>query len=284
MEISPHKQRVLKKLPPILAATAMGNGNIAMLDELVNIEEKIEELEEKLDTAVIEVKARQGDPGKNADENKIIDIVLSRIPVPENGKDADEKKITKTILKKLPKPLAFDYDSLVERVLNEIPIPEPAPEIIPLRATELRDMLEALPEEERMRRSALLGGDDMVDREELNRAIEILDKRTQYLINKVVTSGAVTSLTTIGTSGAATLVNGVLNIPQYASSGSGTQIEQATGTCNGVNTAFTVTVTPVYMIADGLAKYATVDYTVSGLNITWINGAPPTQNLYSVHN
>ncbi len=66
-------------------------------------------------------------------------------------------------------------------------------------------------------------------------------------------SGTLFSLTTTGTSGAATLANNILNIPQYSGGGGGgfTQLT-ATGTVNGTNLSFTFTQKPTYIVSDGI--------------------------------
>jgi hypothetical protein len=88
------------------------------------------------------------------------------------------------------------------------------------------------------------------------------------------------SLTTTGSSGAATLSAGVLNIPNYAS----TVINQAapTGTINGSNTSFTLGFTPgnssnVVCYLNGVMQQqgSGNDYTISGTTITYLT-APPT--------
>ncbi len=88
------------------------------------------------------------------------------------------------------------------------------------------------------------------------------------------------SLTTTGTSGAASLSGGVLNVPQY----SATQFNQAapTGSINGSNTSFTLSPTPaassnVNCFLNGVQQQqgAGNDYTISGATITYLT-APPT--------
>jgi len=63
----------------------------------------------------------------------------------------------------------------------------------PDTAEQVRDKLETLEGDERLKRSAIQGGEKLVDQENLDRAISILDQRTQYLINKPVSSQNTTS-------------------------------------------------------------------------------------------
>lgn len=84
------------------------------------------------------------------------------------------------------------------------------------------------------------------------------------------TAGGTITLTTTGTSGAATLVSNVLNIPQY--SGGGTTSEQVL-TATAAQTAFTFTSVPAsyndYMIiVNGGVGASTTAYTTSGNIVT----------------
>lgn len=90
----------------------------------------------------------------------------------------------------------------------------------------------------------------------------------------------VQSLTTTGSSGAATLSSGVLNIPQYGA----TTFNQGapSGSINGSNTSFTLSPTPaasanVNCFLNGIQQQqgAGNDYTISGATITYLT-APPT--------
>ncbi len=99
--------------------------------------------------------------------------------------------------------LSYYADRLVE-IENKIP---EIKETILDTPTELRDKLESLKEDERLDISAIKGLSQYTTQADLNRAIEILDKRTQYLLNKpsaTVTSsgggtGTVTSVATDAT-------------------------------------------------------------------------------------
>lgn len=134
----------------------------------------------------------------------------------------------------------------------------------------VRDALELLKDDERLDASAIKGH-DWISKENLDRAIEILDKRTQYLINKQSSStgGAVSSLTTTGSSGAATLSGGVLNIPVYT----GTQVREENVAASGTSTNFTLLHTPqsntlqLFRGGSRITVYGG-DYTISGNAIT----------------
>lgn len=68
-----------------------------------------------------------------------------------------------------------------------------------------------------------------------------------------------------------------------ASGGSGAMLEEdCVGTVDGVNKAFTVSNTPLFIAVAGQAMVSTDGYTVSGLNITFDNA--PTQRPHSFYN
>lgn len=98
--------------------------------------------------------------------------------------------------------LSYYADRLSE-IEQKIPIIK---ETILDNPIQLRDKLETLLGDERLDRTAIKGLDSMVDQSYLDGAIEILDKRTQYLLNKPSTSsntvsgsGTVTSVATDAT-------------------------------------------------------------------------------------
>lgn len=78
----------------------------------------------------VSIEGKQGLPGQNADEEKIIREVLSKIPLPANGKDgkdgknADEEKIIRRIVASLPPQENVDYELVIKEVLKRIPRPE----------------------------------------------------------------------------------------------------------------------------------------------------------------
>lgn len=174
----------------------------------------------------------------------------------------------------------------------------------PDTAEDIRNKLELLEGEERLNAKYI---DGVITQEGLDFAIGVLDKRTQYLINKVVTSstgsGTVTgisiastnglagtsdgnpatptitlattvtgllkgngtsitaatgdtdyqnpiTLTTTGTSGAATFTGDTLNIPQYAGSGGSGTVTSVTSANADIGVANTTT-TPVLTLNSG---------------------------------
>jgi hypothetical protein len=97
--------------------------------------------------------------------------------------------------------------------------------------------------------------------------------------------GALT-LTTTGTSGAATLIGNTLNIPQYSGTLTTSNFifnEIPSGTINGSNVTFTLANTPttgtVTLYKNGLRLKPTTDYTLSGATITYT--VPPSSTGFN---
>ena len=64
--------------------------------------------------------------------------------------------------------------------------------------------------------------------------------------------------------------------------GGGITLETPTGTVNSVNTVFYVVNLPKYLIIDGIAKFETTHYTLTGSRIDIIDGSPPTQFIRAI--
>ena len=63
------------------------------------------------------------------------------------------------------------------------------------------------------------------------------------------------------------------------SGGGGVTVTTPTGTVNGVNTTFTSSRKPKYLVVDGVAKFETTHYTFSSPTITITDGSPPVQYI-----
>lgn len=79
-------------------------------------------------------KGEKGEDGQSVDPKQIIKEILKIIRLPKDGndgapgKDADEEKIVNKLLKKIPKPKdgeSVDFDEVVETVLSMVKIPKP---------------------------------------------------------------------------------------------------------------------------------------------------------------
>lgn len=63
----------------------------------------------------------------------------------------------------------------------------------------------------------------------------------------------------------------------------GGNIETPAGTVNGVNTTYTVTNEPIYIVVDRVLKFENIDYTYSAGTIEITDGAPPVQLIRSFY-
>lgn len=66
-------------------------------------------------------------------------------------------------------------------------------------------------------------------------------------------------------------------------SGGGINIETPSGTVDGTNVTFVVLNTPKYIVVDGVSKFVTLHYTLAGLIITIVDGAPPALYIRSFY-
>lgn len=100
-------------------------------------------------------------------------------------------------------------------------------------------------------------------------------------------------LTTVGTSGTATFISNVLNIPVY-SGGSGASLptpaqEIPSGAVNGSNTVYTLSQTPydpksVQFYIDGSNREYTTDFSVSGTTLTTTFAPASGSLVYTIYN
>jgi len=94
--------------------------------------------------------------------------------------------------------------------------------------------------------------------------------------------GITSEVNFVGSGVAYTEVNGVPTLTFTGGSGA-TAVETPTGTVNGVNLSFTVANTPLYIIVDGISRFETIHYTLSGLNVTLLADNQPSQYIRSVY-
>lgn len=83
------------------------------------------------------------------------------------------------------KPTDVDEESIIEEVLERIELPKYKETILD-DPSQIKDKLESLKDDKRLDRSAIKGLDKVVFNDDLNRAISILDQRSQYLVNRTV--------------------------------------------------------------------------------------------------
>jgi hypothetical protein len=124
---------------------------------------------EEIHTELDKIKAIKVQPAKNGEtpsDEKLISLITPLIPEPLDGETPTDEKLI----------------SLIEPL-----IPDP---ILPLSGIEIRDELEALKEDDKLSITAIKNYSRIALQENVDRALSILDQRTQFLINKQVQSSS----------------------------------------------------------------------------------------------
>lgn len=226
---------------------------LSAIKEAVNTAiSRIEKIASEKQTTTSQEIARKSEDALNAIQFKVDALVAEvqkKIDDIRDGKDGEDG-------------LDADEDIIVDKVLKKIP-----PPIIP--------KVDILPIEEKIEKL-----DERIS--SIRTAPFIGPSRGVFLYINGVKKGLVNSLDIVGSGVATSVVNGLLTITITGGSG-GTSIETPTGTINGVNTSFTVSNEPKYIIVDGVSKFSTLHYTYLAGTITITDGAPPTQFIRSVY-
>lgn len=174
-----------------------------------------------------------------------------------------------------------DEEAVVQRVLSLIPTPEKTEEETP---ESVRDMLETLEDDNRLDKSAVKGIED-IEKKIVGLAEIASTPRGGGGVNVHVNGqfiGHVQQIEFTGSGITTSLVSGKTVLVVTGGSGV-TAVETPTGTVNGVNDEFTVTNEPLYIIVDGVSKFATLHYTFAAGTITITDGSPPVQYIRSVY-
>jgi hypothetical protein len=260
-DLTPKQQKKVQKIVDLLQ-----KGETAIIEHLFEIEELVEtslaKVEEKLATlnlnSILEqVKGKDGKdsviPGPKGDKGDKGDPG-------KDGTNGTNGKDGYTPVKDKDYFDGKDGESIVG------PKGEDGKDGSPDTAEQVRDKLESLKEEARLDVKAIKGLDDfetkLVD-SIVNRALEILDRRTQYLITKI--SNVQSQVDALGSS------SGGLNIEDPTS-----------GSINGSNTIFTFATVPSYLSIDDTNKFEGTDYTRVGTTVTITNGSPPVNSIKGI--
>jgi len=148
--------------------------DLAFFDELQEITEVLEGVKSTLEDA--EENILNGENGKDADEEIIIEKVLARIPEPKKGLDAsvDYEKITNDVLNKIKVTNGIDgidgidgtdaepidIEVVVQLALEQISVPKDGS---PDMAEDIRNKLELLSGDERLDIKAVKGVEEKID-------------------------------------------------------------------------------------------------------------------------
>lgn len=220
--LTPYQRRKLEKLVKVIEG-----GNVAILDYLFEIEEKVESAIAKAEKEVARLK-EVVEPRLE----KVLDSIRGKdgesIVGPEGpkGVDGTDYVLTDTdkveIAKGITVPVVEKVIEHTETVIKEPTFTETKITVEnPVTPVEVRDKLETLKEDERLDESAVKGlekRDTKLSTSIINRAIGIVDSRTSFLINKVsnietqvmsatANVGAIGGTITGGTTGSVLFVN-----------------------------------------------------------------------------
>lgn len=193
--MDPQKKKRLERL-----ARVLHGGDIALFEFILELEDKAEiaipNLEKKIQAAIESLDAIEPEIDKalnsiqvqldeKTDDESLAARILSLIPSAVPGKDyvltpEDKKQIADSI----EIPVA---EKVIERteVIREQPIEIVKEKAVPDTPAETRDKLESLEGDDRLDKKAVKGLDVFIDQARLDRAVSILDSRTNYLINRV---------------------------------------------------------------------------------------------------
>ena len=154
----------------------------------------VQRIVENIKTIAIENK-----PNEDAIVERAVESVLEKLPTPKDGKDGEtpsREALLSIINEVLPQPDQEELKAeIAEQVLKEIPQSPPPPPSPPLQAKDIRDKLLSLGVW--IDKEQIVGGEDLIDKDRLDRAIEILDQRTQFLINSKST-GEINTASNLG--------------------------------------------------------------------------------------
>lgn len=96
-----------------------------------------------------------------------------------------------------------------------------------------------------------------------------------------VSFGIAREINFVGNAISAEIINGVVTVTVSDSGGSGFTKETPVGDVDEVNTTFTVTTTPVYIVIDGATYFEGAGYSIVGLTLT--TDIPPTNFIRSFY-
>lgn len=247
--------REQKRKKQLLSLIASGG-----TDKELIIMDAIHALEDKVDEGVpslMEIIARmKGDKGDSPTGEELISLIRPLISTPEKGHTPTDEEILSLIKPLIPEvkngetPSDSRLLSLIEPLIPEInstqiaeeasrkahenimPILPTLPQLfaeMPNMGVPIRDALEGLEDEERLDKKAIKGLESFIQKEDLDRAIGILDQRTSFLINKV------SALASQGTSGGGTIGGSIAATQVAFGSGVNTITGSSNFTYDGTN-------------------------------------------------
>jgi hypothetical protein len=246
MQLTPKQERKLQRIVKV-----MEEGNLALVEQLFEIEEKFEQALTSLETNIINT--LKDLKGKDAvvDYDRVIEEVSKLIPPPQKGDKGDKYVPTKSDLKKIAKMVKTPVVEKVIEIIKEPVVTEVVKEVALKDSAD--EIIEKINASEKTISAEKIEGLKNHDEE-----IATLQNRTQLLLQ------------------IATQRNNSSSSPSSSASG-GATVETPPETPDGVVTAFTVSDEPQYVVADGATFFDGAGYTYSALTITMDN--PVTQYI-----
>lgn len=309
------KEKQKRKLAKI--ADVIQNGDLAIAEMIFDLEDRLDADLPALHDLMKRLKGDKGDPYQFSKKDiqeiasvaqklvnintlasaaaslvhipieKIVKEAVRLIPAGKDGKTYTKEELEKIIKPLIPEPIAgedgmdADTEEVFQKIIRDLPS----------IGTYWRDGLELLQGAERLDISAIDGIEELKQ--------EILETAKGYrviggqqglrMFISGVKLGLIQSLNIVAGTGM-TIVYSKLNgqdTVTFSSTGSAGGFTElvATGTVNSVNTSFTFTAVPSYIVADGVwfkatNKNGSVNWTNVGLTITMVNA--PAFDIFGV--
>lgn len=117
-------------------------------------------------------------------DRKIEEVKSIKTTIPKDGHTPSKDELTAIIEPLIPEPIQPDISSIVSDVLSKVP------EYKIDTGVDIKNKLEELRGDNRLDISSIKGSEKIPKQENIDKAISILDQRTQFLINKQTTSSS----------------------------------------------------------------------------------------------
>jgi hypothetical protein len=167
-------------------------GEAAIAKEIINLEDKVQEVDLKIDNSIDGV--RKDLETIKLDEEKVVEKIIANIPEPIKGDKGepgdsikgdsyiltskDKQEIAKSIKVPIVDKVIEKTEVIIEKpIVKEVAIAEDRQKIVEKINTGKKDDVKIKTEQ-------IEGIEKLTTKENLDRAVSILDQRTQFLINK----------------------------------------------------------------------------------------------------
>ena len=167
-------------------------GETAIAKEIINLEDKVQEVDLKIDNSIDGV--RKDLETIKLDEEKVVEKIIANIPEPIKGDKGepgdsikgdsyiltskDKQEIAKSIKVPIVDKVIEKTEVIIEKpIVKEVAIAEDRQKIVEKINTGKKDDVKIKTEQ-------IEGIEKLTTKENLDRAVSILDQRTQFLINK----------------------------------------------------------------------------------------------------